>query len=90
MGNVSYTDLRQNLARYLDEALDSAAPLTVTRQGKGDVVLLSAEEYAAMQETLHLLRTPANAKRLLRSTRAAEAGLLTEHDLCPPKGPVAA
>ena len=81
MTHVSYTDLRQNLARYLDEALDSHAPITVTRQGKGDVVLLDAAEFAGLEETVHLLRSPANAERLLRSIRSAEAGLMTEHDL---------
>ena len=51
MGHVSYTDLRQNLARYLDEAVESRAPLLVTRQnGKGDVVMLSAEEFAGWQD----------------------------------------
>lgn len=84
MGHISHTELRQNLDRYLDEALDSRAPVTVTRQGKGDVVLLSAEEYAGMQETLHLLRTPANARRLLRSVQSADDGLVTERELHAP------
>ena len=81
MDHVSYTDLRQNLARYLDEALDRRAPITVTRQGKGNVVLLAAEEFAGLEETIHLLRSPANAERLLRSLRSAETGQVTERDL---------
>ena len=75
MDHVSYTDLRQNLARYLDEAVESRAPLLVTRQnGKGDVVMLSAEEFAGWQETVHLLSSPRNAERLVRSIRQLEAG----------------
>ena len=82
MSQVSYTDLRQNLARYMDEAVESHAPILVTRQGdKGNVVLLSEEEFAGWQETVHLLRSPANAERLLRSIRSAEAGEAIERTL---------
>ncbi|HZZ57772.1 MAG TPA: type II toxin-antitoxin system prevent-host-death family antitoxin [Opitutaceae bacterium] len=82
MGHVSYTDLRQNLARYLDEAAESRAPLLVTRQnGKGDVVMLSAEEFAGWQETVRLLSSPRNAERLMRSIRQLEAGQGEVHEL---------
>lgn len=82
MVQVSYTDLRQNLARYLDEAVESRAPILVTRQaGKGNVVILSEAEYEGWQETVHLLRSPANAKRLLQSIRSADAGAAKERDL---------
>lgn len=81
MGSIGYTELRQNLAAYLDQVLDSHAPVMVTRQGKGNVVLISAEEFAGMEETIHLMRSPANAERLLRSIRSAEAGLATERGL---------
>ena len=89
INHTSYTDWRQNFVRYLDEIFDSGSPIIVTRQGKRDVVLMSAEEHAGMEETLHLLRSPANAKRLLRSVRAAEAGLVSEQELCLPEHPVA-
>lgn len=82
MGHVSYTELRQNLARYLDEAVESRAPLLVTRQnGKGDVVMLSAEEFAGWQETVRLLSSPRNAERLMRSIRQLEAGQGEAHEL---------
>lgn len=82
MGHVSYTDLRQNLARYLDETVASRAPLLITRQnGKGDVVMLSAEEFAGWQETVRLLSSPRNAERLIRSIRQLEAGQGEVHEL---------
>lgn len=82
MAHVSYTSLRQNLARYLDEAVDSRAPILVTRQGgKGNVVIMSEEEFDGWQETVHLMGSPANAKRLLRSIQSADAGAAKEHDL---------
>jgi antitoxin YefM len=85
---VSYTDLRQNLARYMDQAVDDHIPILVTRQGgKGNVVILSEEEFEGWQETVHLLSNPGNARRLLESIREAEAGLTTDHELVEPHVP---
>ena len=81
MGYVSYTELRQNLRKHLDSVCESRAPLVVTRQNGEPVVMLSLAEYESLEETLHLLRDPANAERLLRSVKEAEAGKLVEHAL---------
>ena len=82
MPHVTYTDLRQNLARYMDEAVDSRAPILVTRQGgKGNVVILSEEEFEGWQETVHLMSSPANAGRLLRSIQSADAGATQDRAL---------
>ena len=81
MSHVSYTELRANLAKYMDEVCDSRAALHVTRQNARSVVMMSEQEYEGMLETLHLLRSPANAARLLRSIESANAGTLTEHDV---------
>ena len=81
MGYVSYTELRQNLRKHLDSVCESRAPLVVTRQNGEPVVMLSLAEYESLEETLHLLRDPANTERLLRSIREAEEGKLVEHDL---------
>jgi antitoxin YefM len=74
MGHVSYSDFRQNLARYMDEVGDSNAELHVTRQGRPSIVVLSEDEYNSMMETLHLLRSPANADALAESISDLEAG----------------
>ena len=85
MAHVTYTDLRQNLARYMDQAVDDRVPILVTRQGgKGNVVILSGDEFEGWQETVYLLSNPANAKRLLESVREADAGLTQKHDLMEP------
>lgn len=81
MSHVTYTDLRANLAKYMDEVCDSHAPLHVTRQNARSVVLVSEEEYEGMMEALHLLRSPANAERLLRSIADADEGKLVEREL---------
>ena len=80
MSHVSYTDFRQHLAKYMDEVWKSRAPLRVTRQNARTVVMLSEAEYEGMVETLHLLRSPANAERLLRSIKSAEAGRVAAHE----------
>lgn len=81
MGHVSYTELRSNLAKYMEEVCDSRTPLHVTRQNARTVVMISEDEYEGMMETLHLLHNPANAARLLRSIGDADKGLLVEHAL---------
>ena len=80
MGHVSYTELRQNLKKHLDAVCENRAPLVVTRQSGEPVVMLALTEYESLEETLHLLRSPANAERLLQSIKEAEAGDLVEHD----------
>ena len=82
--HVSYTDFRERLAAYMDKVSDSRAPLHVTRQGGRTVVVISEQEFDGWMETVHLLRSPANARRLLESIVAANAGKLDEHDLVEP------
>jgi antitoxin YefM len=85
MDHVSYTELRQNLAHYLDRAVEDCAPVLVTRQGgKGSVVIISAEEFAGWQETIYLLRNPANAAHLLASIASIKAGDVAEQGLVYP------
>jgi antitoxin YefM len=82
---VTYTDLRRNLVRYLDEVVEGRVLIVMARpRGKGNVVLLAKEEYNSWQETMYLLRNPGNAGRLLRSMRDADEGHLEEHELIRP------
>jgi antitoxin YefM len=67
MSHISYTDLRNSLAKYMDEVCDSHAPLHVTRRNARTVVMLSEDDFEGLMETVHLLKSPANAGRLLRS-----------------------
>ena len=85
MAHVSYSEFRANLASHMDAVVDGRVPLVVTRQGgKGNVVMLSEEEFAGWQETVHLLSNPKNAARLLESIQQADAGLAAKHDLIEP------
>ena len=70
---TNYTNLRQNLASILDEAISDRSVIIVTRQGKEDVAILAADELSNILETLHLFRSPANAQKLLAAMERADA-----------------
>ena len=80
MNVCTYTDLREHLRERLDQVHETRTPLLVTRQNAPSAVLIDKEEYDGIMETLHLLRSPANADRLLRSIADADAGNATTHD----------
>ena len=73
---VSYSYARQNLASLLDQAEDDQEPVYISRRNREEMVLLPAAEYRSVEETAHLLRSPENARRLLRALqRALESGV---------------
>ena len=75
MRTASSTELRNNLAKYLDQVHNDHTPLIITRDGgKPAAVIMSLEDYASHEETMHLLRSPANAKRLQDSMDELNAG----------------
>ena len=74
MIHASFSELRRRLAHYLDRAVDDRAPVLVTRQGHESVVLMAQSDYDSMMETLHLLSSPANARRLDTALAQAERG----------------
>lgn len=88
MDVVSYSRARQDLARLMDKVSDDRAPLIVTRPGKRSVVVLDLEEYRGMEETLYLMRSPANGRRLLKSIQAADRGEVRQRTLVEPKAKV--
>ncbi len=69
---TNYTNLRQNLASILDEIIEDRGVIIVNRTGKEDVAMLSAQELSSMIETLHLLKSPANARKLLAAMERAD------------------
>ncbi|WP_191060645.1 type II toxin-antitoxin system Phd/YefM family antitoxin [Geminicoccus harenae] len=84
MAYVTFTDLRNNLASYLDKVEDDRRELIVTRKNHDPVVILSLSEWESMKETLHLLSTPENARRLRAAVDELNAGKGSEHDLVEP------
>ena len=84
MSHVTFTDLRNNLATHLDKVETDRAELIVTRQNHEPVVIVPLSEWEGMKETLHLLSTPINARRLRESIADANAGKLIERGLVEP------
>ena len=81
MDAITYTAARANLAKTMDRVCDDHEPLIITRNGEQSVVMLSLEDYNALEETAFLLRSPANARRLLSSVAQLTAGQGIERPL---------
>lgn len=74
MDAISYTAARQNLAATMDKVCQDREAVIITRKREQSVVMLSLEEFDALQETSYLLQSPVNAKRLMKATEALDAG----------------
>lgn len=81
MKTISYSEARQNLSETMMKAVEEREPVLITRQNGGDCVLMSLEEFNALEETFHLLRSPENARRLLRAVEELNRGEGLERDL---------
>ena len=68
---VSYSYARQHFAEILTEAADAQEPVIVSRRGHEDVAIIPASELRSLEETAHLLRSPANSRRLLAALQRA-------------------
>lgn len=81
MNAITYTAARENLASTMDRVCLDRDPVIITRKREQSVVMISLEDYESLQETAYLLRSPANAKRLLESIEAAEKGTTIEREI---------
>lgn len=78
MDVISYTSARVNLASTMDQVCNDHAPIIITRKSAAPVVMMSLEDYQAMEETTYLLRSPANALNLLESIAGLKESNSTE------------
>ena len=74
--DTTYTNLRQNLSSILDQVSDNQEVVIVRRRNQRDVAMIPADELSSLLETAHLLRSPANARRLLSALQEARSGQL--------------
>jgi antitoxin YefM len=81
MDAISYTAARANLAKTMEKVCNDHAPIIITRKSESAVVMISLEDYQAMEETAYLLRSPANARHLLEAIAELEAGKGLEREL---------
>ncbi len=81
MNACTFASVQENLEHAMNKVCDDHLPLIVTRQNERPVVLMSLEDYHALEETAYLLRSPNNARRLLESIAELESGKGTVREL---------
>jgi len=81
MKAMTYTNARQNLAKTMEKVCQDHSPIIITRKTTDSVVIMSLEDYEALEETAYLLRSPKNTRRLIESIAQLEEGQGTEREL---------
>lgn len=71
---MSYSESRRRYAEVLDSVVDDREEVVITRSGHEPVVMVSLDDFESLKETAYLMRSPANARRLLDSIERLEAG----------------
>lgn len=74
MDAITYTKARATLAQTMDSVCENHEPVIITKKNDRSVVMLSLEDFQALEETSYLLRNPKNARRLLDSVNELDAG----------------
>jgi antitoxin YefM len=81
MQTINFTDARNNLKNVLDQVAENADYTIITRRDAGDAVIMSLDTFNSLMETVHLLKSPANAAHLARSIEQYRSGKTTEREL---------
>jgi antitoxin YefM len=81
MNTLSYSSARNQLATTMKRVCKDHAPVVITRQNAESVVMMSLEDFHAIEETAYLLRSPANASRLTESIKQLEQGKIKKRKL---------
>lgn len=81
MKAITYTAARENLASTIDKVCNDRNPVIITRKRNQSVVMISLDDYEALEETAYLLRSPANAKRLVSALENLEKGKAKERKI---------
>jgi antitoxin YefM len=81
MDAITYTAARANLADTMDRVCEDHEPIIITRNSQQAVVMMSLDDFNALEETSYLLRSPKNARRLLESVASLEGGKGKERKL---------
>ena len=81
MRTMSHTELSARYAEVLDSVIDDREEVVITRAGREPVVIVSLADFEALRETVYLMRSPANARRLLDAMERLEGGREEERAL---------
>ncbi len=71
---VNFSEARNNLKRVIDQVVKDANYAVISRRDDADAVLMSLDTFNSLMETVHLLKTPANAAHLARSIAQLRKG----------------
>ncbi|TEW56217.1 type II toxin-antitoxin system prevent-host-death family antitoxin [Psychromonas sp. RZ22] len=78
---VSFTEARNGLKSVLDNVVNDVDYTVITRRDAEDAVVMSLEHYNSLMETVHLLKSPANAAHLSKSIEQYQLGKVTEREI---------
>ncbi|MFM7317857.1 MAG: type II toxin-antitoxin system Phd/YefM family antitoxin [Isosphaeraceae bacterium] len=81
MDAISYTSIQDDLAKTMDRVCSDHEPVVITRDNNRSVVMISLEDYQSLEETAYLLRSPANARKLLHSIAELQSDHCQEREL---------
>lgn len=71
---INFSDARNNLKQLIDRVVEDADVAVIARRDAPDAVVMSLDTFNSWMETVHLLKTPANASHLAKSIRQLRAG----------------
>ena len=78
---INYSEARRNFKAVLDRVAEDQDCTVITRSGVEDAVIMSKSHYDSIMETLYLLRSPANARHLIKAISRDKAGESEKHEL---------
>lgn len=78
---VNFSEARNGLKNVIDQVIEDADYTIISRRDAPDAVLMSMDTFNSLMETVHLLRSPANAAHLARSIGQYREGTVSQHDL---------
>jgi len=78
---VNFSEARNQLKSVLDRVVNDADYTVITRRDAEDAVVMSLDQFNGLMETVHLLKSPANAAHLSKSIQQYRAGEAEEHGL---------
>jgi prevent-host-death family protein len=81
MDAITDTEVQKNFTAVMNQVCDDHAPIIMTRESEAPVVIISLEDYNAIEETLYLLQSPKNAERLTKALQELKQENYQKHDL---------
>ena len=78
---INFSDARNHLKSVIDQVVNDADVAVITRRDADDAVVMSLDHFNGLMETVHLLKSPANAAHLSKSIRQYRAGKTQQHEL---------